>query len=241
MADLKRDFKGIWIPKDIWLDEDLSVMEKLVFVEIDSLDNENGCFAGNEHFSKFFSLSKNRCSEIIKSLESKGFIDCKYVYKEGTKSVEKRVIRCIRKPEEGIRYSDRGIRKIDRGIRKTEGGYSENREDINTSFSNTLINTFNNKDYMVNVPLSGVSDVDSKIEEFWSSYPKKVGKVLVQKKLKTLLKNDLDSLLFDQIMFGLSRHKESDQWRRGIIPNPMTWLNREGWNDEINIREETVF
>ena len=70
----KRDFKGVWIPKEIWLSTDLKVMEKLILVEIDSLDNEDGCFASNEHFSKFFSLSKNRCSEIIKSLEKKGYI-----------------------------------------------------------------------------------------------------------------------------------------------------------------------
>ena len=64
-----RDFKGIWIPKKIWLNKDLNVMEKLFLVEIDSLDNADGCFASNAHFSEFFGLSKNRCSEIIKSLE----------------------------------------------------------------------------------------------------------------------------------------------------------------------------
>ena len=35
----KRDFKGVWIPKEIWLSTDLKVMEKLILVEIDSLDN----------------------------------------------------------------------------------------------------------------------------------------------------------------------------------------------------------
>jgi len=38
-----RDFKGVWIPKDIWLSENLSLMEKVLFVEIHSLDNERGC------------------------------------------------------------------------------------------------------------------------------------------------------------------------------------------------------
>ena len=40
-----RDFKGIWIPKEIWLSEQLSLMEKVLFVEIHSLDNEDGCYA----------------------------------------------------------------------------------------------------------------------------------------------------------------------------------------------------
>ena len=90
-----RAFKGIWIPKEIWLSTDLKVMEKLVLVEIDSLDNEEGCFASNDHFSKFFSLSKNRCSEIIKSLEKKGYITIEYVYQQGSKAISKRVIKCV--------------------------------------------------------------------------------------------------------------------------------------------------
>ncbi|MDD6761159.1 MAG: conserved phage C-terminal domain-containing protein [Turicibacter sp.] len=127
-----RAFKGIWIPKEIWLSTDLKVMEKLVLVEIDSLDNEEGCFASNDHFSKFFSLSKNRCSEIIKSLEKKGYITIEYVYQQGSKAISKRVIKCVR--------------NIDNPIRKTEEGYSENREDNNTSFNNTFSNTSNKKD-----------------------------------------------------------------------------------------------
>lgn len=68
---MERAFKGIWIPAEIWLNKDLTLLEKVFLVEIDSLDNENGCFASNEYFSNFFGLSKNRCSEVIKSLEKK--------------------------------------------------------------------------------------------------------------------------------------------------------------------------
>ena len=141
----KRDFKGVWIPKEIWLSTDLKVMEKLILVEIDSLDNEDGCFASNEHFSKFFSLSKNRCSEIIKSLEKKGYIKIDYIYQEGSKAISRRVIRCVRN-------IDGGIRNIDNPIRKTEEGYSENREDNNTSFNNTFNNTSNKKDIVEQSP-----------------------------------------------------------------------------------------
>ena len=145
----KRDFKGVWIPKEIWLSTDLKVMEKLILVEIDSLDNEDGCFASNEHFSKFFSLSKNRCSEIIKSLEKKGYIKIDYIYQEGSKAISRRVIRCVRN-------IDGGIRNIDNPIRKTEEGYSENREDNNTSFSNTFNNTSNKKDIVEHSPTEPV-------------------------------------------------------------------------------------
>jgi hypothetical protein len=33
-----RDFKGVWIPKEIWINTDLSIIEKVLLVEIDSLD-----------------------------------------------------------------------------------------------------------------------------------------------------------------------------------------------------------
>ncbi len=73
-----RGFKGIWIPAEIWLNKDLTVMEKLFLVEIDSLDNESGCFASNAHFSAMFDVSKGRCTQIIKSLEEKGLISIGY-------------------------------------------------------------------------------------------------------------------------------------------------------------------
>ena len=153
---MKRDFKGVWIPKEIWLSTDLKVMEKLILVEIDSLDNEDGCFASNEHFSKFFSLSKNRCSEIIKSLEKKGYISIDYIRQANNKAIEKRVIRCIRNIDGGIRKTDRPLRNIDRPIRKTEGGYSENCEDNNTLSINTISNTRDIRDIVEQSPTTPI-------------------------------------------------------------------------------------
>jgi len=69
-----RSFKGIWIPKEIWLSESLTLQEKVFLVEISSLDNENGCFASNSYFAKFFGLSYDRVSKIIGGLVEKGLI-----------------------------------------------------------------------------------------------------------------------------------------------------------------------
>ncbi|MAM27448.1 MAG: hypothetical protein CMC13_00340 [Flavobacteriaceae bacterium] len=71
---MQRDFKGIWIPKEIWFFEGLTITEKVFLSEIDSLDQGAGCFAKNRHFAELFKLSKNRCSEIISSLSEKGFL-----------------------------------------------------------------------------------------------------------------------------------------------------------------------
>lgn len=70
-----RDFKGVWIPKEIWLNTDLSIIEKVLLVEIDSLDNsEKGCFASNEYLASFVQLSEGRVANIISDLKKRGYI-----------------------------------------------------------------------------------------------------------------------------------------------------------------------
>lgn len=71
---MKRDFKGVWIPKEIWLEKNLTLQEKCFFVEIDSLDNEDGCFASNQYFAEHFGISTVRVSEVINALVRKGYI-----------------------------------------------------------------------------------------------------------------------------------------------------------------------
>ena len=123
---MNRDFKGVWIPKEVWMDEKLSWMEKLFLVEVDSLNAEKGCFASNAYFGEFFQLSNSRVSEIIKSLVSKGYITTFLIY-EG-KQVKQRIL-----------TPTVPIRKLEGGIRKTEEGYSEKAKGINTLINNTDI------------------------------------------------------------------------------------------------------
>jgi hypothetical protein len=119
----KRAFKGVWIPAEIWLAEDLTVMEKLFLVEIDSLDNDEGCYASNAHFAKFFGITNGRASQIISSLEAKKYIKVSLI-KDG-KQVKKRVIEVFNKLKGGIKY--------------IKGGYLENAQGSNTNKNNTVI------------------------------------------------------------------------------------------------------
>ena len=74
MEKLSRDFKGIWIPKEVWESNELSIMEKVLFVEIHSLDNERGCYASNRYFSEFFGVSERQIQNVIAALKGKGFV-----------------------------------------------------------------------------------------------------------------------------------------------------------------------
>ncbi|MBV1814499.1 helix-turn-helix domain-containing protein [Pseudomonas viridiflava] len=91
MTDIPRQFKGVWIPAELWLDHSLSITEKVMMVEIGSLqDPVRGCYASNSHFAKFFSLSNSRVSEIISSLSAKGLLRVELI-RDGRQVVERRV------------------------------------------------------------------------------------------------------------------------------------------------------
>ncbi|GAG92906.1 unnamed protein product, partial [marine sediment metagenome] len=72
---VSRDFKGIWIPRQIYLHRELSWTEKILLVEIDSLDCGEGCFASNEYFAKFLGKSVGQISTAISHLRSLNLID----------------------------------------------------------------------------------------------------------------------------------------------------------------------
>ena len=89
---MSRDFKGIWIPREIWVSKEMTMQEKVFLAEIHSLDNEQGCIASNSYFAEFFGLSKSSVTRVISSLVDKGFCKVNLIYKNN-KEVDKRVIR----------------------------------------------------------------------------------------------------------------------------------------------------
>ena len=134
----KRDFKGVWIPKQIWLDTDLTWMEKLLLVEIESLDNENGCFASNKYFAEFFQVSKPRITQIIKSLEKKGRLKV-YLQKEG-KRVIKRTIKVVNIFTRGGKYSKQGGKNTKQGVVNI---LKDNNTTVNNTINKECVNTQN--------------------------------------------------------------------------------------------------
>ncbi len=72
---MNRDFKGIWIPREIWL-SNFSCQEKCLWAEIHSLfDREKGgCFASNEYLSEFLGVKERRLQEMLSNLKYQGWL-----------------------------------------------------------------------------------------------------------------------------------------------------------------------
>lgn len=77
MPEDKREFKGVWFPAEVWLDERLTALEKIILIEIDSLDGEDGCYASNEYLAKFCQCSQSKVSSAIAKLKKLGYIRVK--------------------------------------------------------------------------------------------------------------------------------------------------------------------
>lgn len=88
---MTRNFAGIWIPASLWENTDLSILQKVLLVEIDSLDNgERGCYASNAYFATFFCLSAKHVSRVINELVELGLITSEIIH-EGKKVKERRL------------------------------------------------------------------------------------------------------------------------------------------------------
>ena len=75
MAEYNRDFKGVWIPKTVWLDKRLNALDKIILAEIDSLDmGEDGCWASNKYIADFCQCSETKVSTAISNLIDYGYL-----------------------------------------------------------------------------------------------------------------------------------------------------------------------
>ena len=146
----ERQFKGIWIPKEIWLATELTIQEKVVLVEIDSLETEDkGCYASNKYFSNFFQLTTQRVSQIIKQLEDKKYIKIKYITKN--KQIIERQLRIQKPPYPEVSNI------LDRGIKYSLGGYQENFKENNINKNNiNKKEIYKEKEYFKNEELNKI-------------------------------------------------------------------------------------
>lgn len=124
------EFTGIWIPKEIWYCNELSLLEKHFLIEIEGLDKGQGCYASNEFFSNFFGISKARSSQVINSLVSKDYLKTDLIYKPGTKEVVKRILKI------GSKFPKGGSKKSKGGGKFPNCPPLENAEDTNILLTN---------------------------------------------------------------------------------------------------------
>ncbi len=82
----------------------------------------------------------------------------------------------------------------------------------------------------------GIPSNKEDFNKFWEQYPKKVEKKRAEERW-----NRLSFEIQNQILTDIPKRKEGKQWKEQdgrFVPNPLTYLNGERWNDVIE--QETI-
>lgn len=200
---------------DVRYDPRLTDSEKILFSELTSLTNKTGeCWASNEYFTHLYQCSDRTISRRLDNLERCGYIKRVYHYKEGTKYIEKRIIKVARISMTDLSvYSDN---VVNLGMTDLSDWY-----DRNVGENNKLKD--NNKYKENNISF----------DAFWKEYPRKEGKAVAEKKFHQKVK---DEQTLNDILLDLRKRKGFEQWKdKKFIPNPSTYLNQERWKDEYEV------
>jgi uncharacterized protein YdaU (DUF1376 family) len=103
-------------------------------------------------------------------------------------------------------------------------------QDVNEPSPNHKPITNNHKPLTINKNIVRADALDDGFDEFWNYYPKKVGK----DKAKTEWNKKKPHI--DDVLKALKWQKDSDQWDKGFIPNPATYLSQGRWQDEPTMK-----
>ena len=92
-----KEFKGIWIPYEVLVDQNLNDKEKMIYSMILYLSKENDCTMSNTYISNLLNICNVQASRIINSLKKKGYVKIEIVYKQSSKEIALRKIIPINK------------------------------------------------------------------------------------------------------------------------------------------------
>lgn len=207
-----RDFKGVWIPKKVWLDTRLNALDKVILTEIDSLDNgEKGCYASNEHLAEFCQCSKTKVSTAIKKL-----IDCGYIYVQNFDG---------RKRELKSRLSNferQNIKKCKADI--------QNLKESNTD-NNTNNNTVSKK-----VRKTSPKSYDEQIEEYTQNDDLRTAlKAFVQ--MRAFIKRPMTEYALKLMLKKLDGLAKDDETKTAIVNNAV----EHNWQGIYPLKEEQTY
>lgn len=165
-----RDFKGVWIPREVWLSKELTMIEKAILVEINSLDGEEGCFATNEYLAEFCNTSIPTITRSISKLKKLGYVYDK-AFNGRVRVLKSSLIKMINEPNQ-----------ID------EADKSKRLGDKNNIKNNTNIIKENKKKVDVDLFVGySFSDNVKQAVNKWLAYKKEKGQTYKQTGLTTLL------------------------------------------------------
>lgn len=227
--DIRKPAYFAIIPAKVRYDTTLRPNAKLLYAEITALADSTGyCWSSNDYFAKLFDLSPKTVSDLIGTLDKRGYITVEVVRDEATNQVQERRLWVEQRGADEIcppppKNKGRGgpPKNGDTSPRKCGDPPPKNAEENNTSIINTPL------------PPKGGVQSDELFERFWKAYPLKKNKDRARRAWKRL---NPDLSLCRVMAAALKVQAASEDWARDggrYIPHASTWLNGKRWEDEM--------
>lgn len=190
---------------------------------------EHGCFPSQDFLAEATNMSRRTLVRHLAALEEGGYIARKH-----------------RQNDRGTRISDFYILGFEVGFDTIRAGLSANLSRDNPCTKSTKIGTkrarngtqtVSNSNRTVNPPL--IPPEPDRFEEAWKLFPKRVAKGRARAAwVKALKKADQQTIIDGIAAYAAVRQGQPDQY----TAHPATWLNGEGWDDEIahHSRQQTT-
>lgn len=229
---MKRDFKGIWIPKSIWLDESLTPTEKCLLAEIHSLDSGGGCFASNEFLASRLSMTPPSLANLLTKLRSDGRV--KTVKTEGNKRWLS-IVEC-KKTEDSCKHEHSQSHEHKDHVNMNSLAsaiYSEN-----TSDKITPVVPIGDSDHDVNASLTKSQKTNAEL--VYAEYPKKVGRAKALLAIERVLKNESFEFIKSAVAeyaAAVRKNIESGASPKSMkyVPSPERWFNSARFHDDRSL------
>lgn len=187
MPEEKREFRGIWISKEIWLDENLSAIEKVILAEIDSMSSKNGFHASNAYLSKFCQCSERYITQSISKL-----IKLKYIEVASFDGRQRFLKSNLKNTSEQSRKDCGAESQKDESHNNSNNNsnYNNNNKDNNSSCASDERTPNNSEAANSKLPQTkNPPEYEQLFEKLWKLYPKKLGKQSVSIKFKKEILN----------------------------------------------------
>lgn len=228
----QREFKGIWIPREVWLDTRLNALDKVIFAEIDSFSSAGKvCFQNNATIAEFCQCSESKVSKTVSKLIDLGYIKC--VSFDGRKRFLQSCLvnfttlngKHYDSDKQNLEDTNKTTRTVNNIYNITPSNPPKGEDGQSQAEANTKPSKRKKASAKEDYDLDG-------FDAFYAAYPRHEGKAAA---LKAWNKLKPDIVLQTKMGESLEAQKQSQQWQKNggqYIPMPSTWLNGRRWEDE---------
>jgi len=201
-------FKGVWIPKAVFVLDDLTLHQKIILSMVMNLTSDEPCYATNHYIGEILGIHPTRVSVHLNNLKRLGYLDIKII-RNKDKHITKRLITptpALRNRIEGLsETANHPISETAKGIIK-----KDNKEDNKYISKSNQLNKDREKE---------------SFNKFWSTIPsmRRINKPLTLKYWKEATHKESVEKIQTAIELFVERVEPQ------FIKTSYNWLKQEYW------------